>query len=296
MTPKKRDPFTARPANGWGLFALITLLISSGVLLTLTQIDLENPEKISEMIALSVRLAVPWLFLAFAASSLPTLFPSKLSRWVARNRRMLGLCFAAGMAWQLLFIVWLVAGHFDYYMAEAYSLYDLSEQIPGYLVLIAMTMTSFKFGRQYLTARQWRLLHKGGIYFLWAVVWSTYWFELYYYADIQPIDHVYYWMGISAWGCRSLAWGKKRGWLSTIRPTVVLFWISGIILIAFGNLWAPAVLRLLPANALGGWIELFVPFLPLIPVLTAVMLSSGSGAELPHCPTGVGPRRRGQHP
>ena len=73
-----------------------------------------------------------------------------------------------------------------------------------------MTITSFKAGRSKLTAGQWRWLHKGGIYFLWAVVWSTYWFELYYYDDVQIIDSVYYWMGAAAWGLRVMAWSKKQ--------------------------------------------------------------------------------------
>ena len=29
------------------------------------------------------------------------------------------------------------------------------------------------------TSRQWRMLRLGGIYFLWASVWGTYWYELY---------------------------------------------------------------------------------------------------------------------
>ncbi len=57
---------------------------------------------------------------------------------------------------------------------------------------------------------QWKILHKGGIYFIWGVVWSTYWFELFYYEDIQVLYYVYYWAGFAAWGVRMLAWSKKR--------------------------------------------------------------------------------------
>lgn len=200
-----------RLLNNWGLFRLIVLPISFWVAAALMQIDTTDPAQISGMIALSVRLAVPWLFLAFAASSLIILFPGgPTTRWIARNRRIIGLCFAAGMAWQLFFIMWLVTGFFDYYMEEAYSYYDLAEQIPGYIILIAMTITSFRFGRRMISGRQWRFLHKGGIYFLWGVVWSTYWFELYYYDDIQMIDYIYYWMGTAAWGTRVAAWSKSR--------------------------------------------------------------------------------------
>jgi len=153
---------------------------------------------------------VPWLFIAFAASSLVVVFPGSFSRWLLRNRRIIGLCFAAGMAWQLFFIVWMVTGFWGYYVEEAYSYFDLSEQLPGYLIIIAMTLTSFKFGRSKLSAWQWKVLHKGGIYFLWGVVWSTYWFELFYYEDVQFIDYVYYWLGFSAWAVRMAAWSKKR--------------------------------------------------------------------------------------
>jgi hypothetical protein len=73
-----------------------------------------------------------------------------------------------------------------------------------------MTITSFRSGRRMLTPRQWRVLHKGGIYFLWVVVWSTYWFELFYYDDVQRIDYIFYWMGFGAWGVRMLAWTRKR--------------------------------------------------------------------------------------
>ncbi|MDX1405603.1 MAG: hypothetical protein R3192_13735 [Woeseiaceae bacterium] len=196
--------------NGWSLFRIVVIPMSIAVAMAMTVVDLGSPEGVSAMIQFSVRLAVPWLYIAFAASSLAIVFPGSFSRWLLRNRRIIGLCFASGMAWQLFFICWLVFGHWEYYLAEAHSYYDLAEQLPGYLVLFAMTLTSFSFGRNKLSRRQWQLLHKGGIYFLWGVVWSTYWFELYYYDDIQAIDYLYYWAGFAAWIVRVMAWSKKR--------------------------------------------------------------------------------------
>ena len=211
MTSSARTTLVHRLSNGWGLFSLVAGSTSVAVVVTMLSLDLHAAPAVSAMIQFSVQLAVPWLYLAFAASSLVSLAPGGFSRWAMRNRRIIGLCFAAGMAWQLVFILWLVLGHWDYYLEEAYSTYDLAEQLPGYLILIAMTVTSFRPGRQWLTSRQWRILHKGGIYFLWGVVWSTYWFELYYYDDIQVIDYVYYWTGLMAWGLRVGAWvGRRR--------------------------------------------------------------------------------------
>ena len=209
--PNPQSPvLKSKLVNSWSLYALIVIPMCIAAVIGMTRVDLSSPLGVSAMIQFSVRLAVPWLFIAFAASSLAAVFPGSFSRWLLRNRRIIGLCFATGMAWQLFFILWMVIGFWDYYIEEAYSYFDLAEQLPGYLLLIAMTVTSFRFGRSKLSARQWKILHKGVIYFIWGVVWSTYWFELFYYEDIQIIDYVYYWAGFAAWGVRMLAWSKKR--------------------------------------------------------------------------------------
>ena len=199
-----------KAVNGWTLFSIVVVPMCLAALLAMTAVDLSSSLGVSSMIQFSVRLAVPWLFIAFCASSLVAVFPGEFSRWVLRNRRMFGLCFATGMAWQLFFIVWLVVGHFDYYVEEAYDYLSLLEQVPGYVLLIAMTITSFGFGRSKLSPKQWKILHTGGIYFIWFVVWTTYWFELFYYDDIQFIDYLYYWAGFTAWALRMAAWTSKR--------------------------------------------------------------------------------------
>jgi sulfoxide reductase heme-binding subunit YedZ len=196
--------------NGWRLFGFIMIPICVVIGIAMTQVDLSKPDEISSLIQLSVRCSVPWLYLAFAASSLHKLFPSEASRWLMRNRRIVGLCFAGGMAWQLTFIVWMVTGFWKYYVGDVYVFTDIMVQLPGYVFLIAMTLTSFAPMRRRLAARHWRRLHTIGIYFLWGTVWSTYWYELYYYGDIQFIDYVYYWMGFIAWGLRLGAWSKQR--------------------------------------------------------------------------------------
>lgn len=197
--------------NGWNLFWLITAPISSVMVLTMMRVDLSSAEGVSSMIQLAVRCAVPWLFLAFAASSLNVIFPGPFSRWLLRNRKFVGLCFAAAMAWQLLFILWLVGIHTEYYVDDVYVLSDVVEGVVGYTFLTAMVLTTFKFGRSRLTPKQWKLLHTGGIYWLWMYAWSVYWFNLFYYQDpAVVIDYVYYWGGLLAWSLRLSAWSKKR--------------------------------------------------------------------------------------
>ena len=84
--------------------------------------------------------------LAFSASSLAMVFPGPFSRWLLRNRRYIGLCFATAMGWQLAFILWMVIGYWGYYAQEVYVLEDVVVQLPGYLFLFAMTLTSFPTG------------------------------------------------------------------------------------------------------------------------------------------------------
>jgi hypothetical protein len=196
--------------NQWKLFFIGSGLISLSTLLTMVQLDLSSAESISSMIKYTVRCAVPFLFLVFMASSLQVVWPSLFSRWLVRNRKFLGLCFASAMAWQALFILWLVNIHSHYYVEEVYNLSDTIEGVGGYLFLLAMVATSFEFGRSRLTLKQWRNLHKAGIYYLWAYAWSVYWYELYYYGTLEIYDYVFYWFGFGAWGLRMSAWSKKE--------------------------------------------------------------------------------------
>ena len=196
--------------NKWGLFWLVTAPVSAAMIVAMTVKDLSSGPGVSAMIQLSVRCSVPWLYIAFAASSLQVLFPGHFSRWLLRNRKYIGLCFAAAMAWQGLFILWMVTVHTDYYVNEVYVLRDAIEGVVGYAFLLAMTLTSFPKGRRLLKPKQWRILHLSGIYFLWAYAFSVYWWALFYYSNPVPLDYIYYIAGLAAWVLRAAAWNRKR--------------------------------------------------------------------------------------
>jgi hypothetical protein len=272
--------------NGWGLFWVVTLPTSALMVISMMRADLSNGEAVSSMIQLSVRCAVPWLYLAFAASSVQILFPGSIGRWLLRNRKVLGLCFAAAMGWQLVFIVWLVTVYRDYYVAEVYVLRDVIEGVLGYLFLIAMTLTSFRFGRQLLRSKQWKLLHKSGMYFLWAYAFSVYWWELFYYPNPDWIDYVFYWTGLLAWGLRAAAWSKKQRQLAgkktpktSSQPAFV--WIGavligfGLIAASSGSIWWESVEEFLTGYSFTRIPELYLPYWPPIPFLPLFIIAAG---------------------
>jgi hypothetical protein len=270
--------------NGWNLFWLISAPISLAIVLTMMRVDLSSADGVSSMIQLSVRCAVPWLYLAFAASSLQVIFPGPLSRWLLRNRKLIGLCFAAAMAWQLTFILWLVGVHTEYYVNDVYVLSDVVEGVVGYALLIAMVLTSFRFGRSRLSPRQWRLLHTTGIYWLWFYAWSVYWFNLFYYeTPAVLIDYAYYWGGLLAWCLRLWAWQKpaKRSNNGATGSTVLLASGVAVIIIglagaSFGSAWSPQVYDYLFGFRIIESIDAFMPYFPLVPLYPIFVIMFGA--------------------
>jgi hypothetical protein len=209
MSAKPKGILQHKAINNWALYLLIAVPISLVMLIAISRTDLSGARGLRSMIQLSVRLAIPWICLAFAASSLHVLFPTAFSRWLLRNRKIIGFCFATAMAWQLLFILWYVIGHNERYM-RGFVLSDVMEGIGGYGLLIAMTLTSFRFGRSRLSSKQWKILHTCGMYWLWAYVYAVYWWNLFVYNNPVLLDYIYYWMSFGAWGLRMCAWSKKQ--------------------------------------------------------------------------------------
>ena len=273
--------------NGWGLFWLITAPISLAMLVAMAVRDLSSGEGVSAMIQLSVRCAVPWLYIAFAASSIQALFPGPFGRWLLRNRKFVGLGFAAAMAWQGLFIVWLVLGHTDFYVTEVYVLRDAIEGLGGYLFLLAMTLTSFPRGRKLLRPRAWRRLHLGGIYFLWAYAFSVYWWALHFYGNPVPLDYVFYWAGFGAWALRMAAWSRKRGKAASkalpgtgaqplAKMAGAMLITAGLVAAGTGSAWQAVAEAVLYGHSITRIPELYLPYWPFEPFLPLAIIALGA--------------------
>ena len=181
---KPKSLLKNKALNKWNLFWLISGPISIFMIINLLAVDASTGAGISEMIQFSVRWAVPFVYLVIATSSVQILFPGPFSRWLMRNRKYIGLCFAVAMAWQALFIFIMSYFFHEYYYSDVYYFRDEIEGSIGYIFLPAMVLTSFNFGSKLLTPKQWKLLHTSGIYFLWAYPFSVYWWNLYYYETL----------------------------------------------------------------------------------------------------------------
>lgn len=150
--------------EGWRLFALLTLtLIALCVgIAGLRQFDIDG---IRMVIRFTARTSLVLFCLAFSAAALAQLWPNAWTRWQRRNRRYLGITFAASHALHAIAIA-AFATVDPVGFAKATSLASYIFGGIGYGFIIAMTATSFDRAATWLGSRAWRALHLVGGYYL----------------------------------------------------------------------------------------------------------------------------------
>jgi DMSO/TMAO reductase YedYZ heme-binding membrane subunit len=286
MSITLKEILNNKTINGWRLFWLISIPMSIIIAMEMMQTDMSSGEGLSHMIGYSVRFAIPFIYLVVAASSVQILFPGPFSNWWLRNRKHIGLCFAVAMAWQGLYIFIVSTFLRDYYFNEIYYFRDELEGTIGYLFLAAMVVTSFQFGRKYFNQKQWKLIHKGGVYVLFAYPHSVYWWSL-TYADPQLYNYVFYYAGFLAFTLRIAAWGKKRQRVAKKNQpessTPFIFKAIGTLIIAFGLVvattgmyWQKAVTGYLTGPQWSAELELWLPLWPFEPFFALLIIGLGT--------------------
>lgn len=203
--------------NGWPLFVVIAGLSFAVILVGLATTGTSTPEATVVMICLSAQLASPWIYLAFVATALGQLFPSSFSSWLLRNRRYVGLSFAAGFGWQAVFIAVLLGLHGDYYATTLHDTAEFITRMLSYTLLLALTVTSFFPVRRAMDPKHWRLLHRVGIWYFWAAIWVSY-AETVMAGDTRAIAIVFVISGLLALTLRCGAFLKKRSALVVEHP------------------------------------------------------------------------------
>ena len=273
--------------DGWRLYWLIAIPMSIVMVIAMMGVDMSTVAGVRSMIQLSVRWAVPFIFMVVAASAVQKLFPGPFSMWWLRNTKYIGFCFATAMAWQGLFIYMMSNFFRDYYFEEVFLFRDELEGSIGYIFLTAMVVTSFNFGRKYLTPKQFKLLHRSAVYYLWAYPMAVYWWNLFYYENPLPIDYVYYWAGFLAFAVRIVAWGKHRQQAAKRHApeshTPLAVKILGGAIIAFGILvaasglyWIDPVSAFVTAPKWSADLVLWMPFWPFRPYYSLFIIGLGT--------------------
>jgi hypothetical protein len=108
---------------------------------------------------------------AYAASSLRRLWRTPATAWLMRQRRYLGLSFAASHALHLLAILALALVLGDAFEVDAVTLVFGGG---AYVMIAAMAATSSDRAFAWLGARRWKLLHRVGAHWIFVIFAVSY--------------------------------------------------------------------------------------------------------------------------
>jgi DMSO/TMAO reductase YedYZ heme-binding membrane subunit len=123
-------------------------------------------EGVRMVIRFTARTSLLFFCLAFSAGALARLWPNAWTRWQRRNRRFLGVTFAASHGIHAVAIACFAAMDPAGFTAATSAASYLFGGI-GYAFIIAMTATSFDRTAAAIGPRAWRVLHLSGGYYLW---------------------------------------------------------------------------------------------------------------------------------
>jgi methionine sulfoxide reductase heme-binding subunit len=150
--------------EGWRLFVLLSLTLL-GLSLWIAGMRGFEVEGVRMVIRFTARTSLLLFCLAFAAAALALLWPNAWTRWLRRNRRYLGVSFAASHAIHAVAILaFAVMDPIGYAAATSIASYIFGGI--GYAFIIALTATSFDRTAAAVGARAWRWLHLAGGYYL----------------------------------------------------------------------------------------------------------------------------------
>ncbi|MGY3444010.1 MULTISPECIES: hypothetical protein [unclassified Bradyrhizobium] len=152
--------------EGWRLFALLTLTLI-GLSLWIAGMRHFEVEGVRMVIRFTARTSLLLFCLAFSAAALARLWPNAWTHWQRRNRRYLGVTFAASHAIHAVAIA-AFAMLDPPGFAAATSIVSYIFGGIGYLVIVALTATSFRPSAALLGQHAWRRLHLVGGYYLLA--------------------------------------------------------------------------------------------------------------------------------
>jgi sulfoxide reductase heme-binding subunit YedZ len=151
--------------EGWRLFAVLTLVLA-GLCVWIAGMRQFEVEGVRMVIRFTARTSLLLFCLAFGAAALARRWPSGGTQWLRRNRRYLGVSFAASHAIHAFAIACFAAmAPADYIAATNAASYIFGGI--GYAFIVAMTATSFDRTAAALGPRAWRTLHLTGGYYLW---------------------------------------------------------------------------------------------------------------------------------
>lgn len=151
---------TKFPLQEWRIVGFLALLVGT-ICAFVALIHGVSQEGMRMAIRVTGRTSTILFVSAFIASSLQKIWKIPLSTWMLKNRRYLGLSMAVSHTYHAVALIalWFVTN------GAAPQIEPLGTL--GYVLLIVLTVTSFKVPAKWLGKRGWKILHKTAMHYLW---------------------------------------------------------------------------------------------------------------------------------
>ncbi|MCJ8281813.1 MAG: hypothetical protein MJK14_18635 [Rivularia sp. ALOHA_DT_140] len=145
--------------NKWNIVYIAVLISAVLTVMTLANYGVEK-EGIVNWLDATGRAGMITFTAAFIASPLNKLFPSSFSKWLLKNRRFLGISFGfQHLVFHLPAVICFLV------IAKAPIDAIITGGI-GFLFVIPMLITSFNAPAKLIGARNWKILHTTGMFYL----------------------------------------------------------------------------------------------------------------------------------
>jgi hypothetical protein len=158
--------------EGWSLVGIAAIVVTALVAGTLAVGGTEEAG-IRAAIRMTAGTSLVFFLAAFVASAMNTLSPSPATKWLLRNRRYIGVSFAVSMLGHLVLISALVLGYSGSFWSRV-ALTTLVGGGFGYVMILAMTATSFDRTAKAIGRKAWSALHTTGMYVFWFIFFASY--------------------------------------------------------------------------------------------------------------------------
>jgi len=155
--------------TGWKLFAVVSALVA---LITAATCALapDQVQSLQYAVRVTARTSFILFLAAFTASSVAKLVPSALTTALARERRYLGLSFAfSHLLHAVALIVYIKTAPEAFWVGRTPA-----TNIPGsigYVMILLLTITSFKAPARFIGPDNWKRLHRTGVWVI-AVIFA----------------------------------------------------------------------------------------------------------------------------
>jgi DMSO/TMAO reductase YedYZ heme-binding membrane subunit len=183
--------------QGWTLTLLLALGVAA-MALGMVAWSHFTVEGVRMAIRATARTSLIFFSLAIASAGLARLWPNAATAWLRRNRRYLGVSFAASHAVHAVAIAAFGLMDREALMRETMAANFAVGGI-AYVFILAMAATSFDRTAAWIGPRAWGLLHTTGVYYIWlvflvsggkrAVMNPTYWLYVVALLAVMGLRH-----------------------------------------------------------------------------------------------------------